>query len=122
MLICRYLSPAKFIQFLDTREIAFPTANQFSDKWECVVPEDYNNAVLRIFHELNRSGFIWANYVREKASTWNVSCWTELDNYFDDHLMWSSYAEGNHGIGITIRYGQLKDHLISSVKDLDLDG
>ncbi len=87
-----------------------------------MVPEDYDKAVLHVLHKLNRSGFMWANYVREKASTWNVSCWTELDNYFDDHLMWYSYAGGNQGIGITIRYGQLKKHFIGSVKDLDLDG
>ncbi|MGL1930697.1 MAG: hypothetical protein OCC45_02930 [Desulfotalea sp.] len=121
-LICRYLSPTKFIQFLNTREIAFPAAHQFSDQWECVVPEDYNRAVLSIFHKLNRPASTWTNYVRGKVSTWNVSCWTELDNYFDDHLMWSNYAEGNQGIGITIRYSQLKAYLISSVKDLDLDG
>ncbi|MCU7808074.1 MAG: hypothetical protein KZQ73_09440 [Candidatus Thiodiazotropha sp. (ex Semelilucina semeliformis)] len=122
VLICRYLSPAKFIQFLDTREIAFPTANQFTDKRECEVPQDYNNAVLKILHTLDRSVSMWTNYVRDKSSTWNVSCWTELDNYFDDHLMWSIYAGGNQGIGITIRYSQLKEHLIDSVKDMDLDG
>ncbi|MBM4054577.1 MAG: hypothetical protein FJ264_07885 [Planctomycetes bacterium] len=115
VLICRYLTPTKFIKFLDTRQIAFPIATQFSDKRECVVPEDYDHAVLRTFAKLKRSGTIWAKYVRSKASAWNISCWTELSNYFDDHLMWEAYAGGSDGIGITIRYGQLRSYLLSSV-------
>ena len=40
-LLCRYLSPIKFIDFLHSKRIAFPTAKQFADRWECRVPEDY---------------------------------------------------------------------------------
>jgi hypothetical protein len=121
VLICRYLTPTKFIKFLDTRQIAFPIATQFSDKRECAIPEDYDHAVLRTFAKLNRSETIWAQYVRSKASNWNISCWTELHDYFDDHLMWKVYAEGNDGIGITIRYGQLKQHLLTSIKEMAKD-
>lgn len=121
-LICRYLTPAKFIQFLDTRQIAFPIATQFADKRECTVPEDYDYAVLQTFEKLKRSGMIWEKYVRSQASAWNISCWTELHDYFDDHLMWENYAGGSDGIGITIRYGQLKSYLLSSVKGIDLYG
>ena len=121
-LICRYLTPTKFIKFLDTCQIAFPIATQFSDSRECTVPEDYDNAVLKVLRELNRSGAIWGKYVKSKASAWNISCWTELHDYFDDHLMWKVYAEGNDGIGITIRYGQLKKHLLNSVKEIAQDG
>ncbi len=121
-LICRYLTPTKFIKFLHTRQIAFPIATQFDDKWECVIPEDYDLAVLRIFAKLNRSGTIWEKYVKSKASSWNISCWTELDTYFDDHLMWTVYAGGNDGIGITIRYGQLKKHLLNSAKEITQEG
>jgi hypothetical protein len=122
VLICRYLTPAKFIKFIDTRQIAFPSATQFDDKWECVIPEDYDLAVLRIFAKLNRSGTIWEKYVKTKASSWNISCWTELDTDFNDHLMWKVYAEGNDGIGITIRYGQLKKRLLNSAKEIAQDG
>jgi hypothetical protein len=122
VLICRYLTPTKFIKFLDTRQIAFPIATQFSDKRECVVPEDYDHAVLRTFAKLNRSGTIWAKCVRSKASAWNISCWTELHDYFDDHLMWEAYAGGSDGIGITIRYGQLKNYLLNSVREIAKDG
>jgi hypothetical protein len=45
-LICRYLSPSKFLQFVHTRHINFPMATQFSDCWECRVPDDYETAVL----------------------------------------------------------------------------
>jgi hypothetical protein len=122
VLICRYLTPTKFIKFLDTRQIAFPIATQFSDRRECAVPEDYDHAVLRTFAKLNCSGTIWAKHVRSMASAWNISCWTELHDYFDDHLMWEAYAGGSDGIGITIRYGQLKSYLMSSVREIAQDG
>jgi len=122
VLICRYLTPTKFIKFLDTRQIAFPIATQFSDRRECAVPEDYDHAVLRTFEELKRSGTIWVKHVRSKASAWNISCWTELHDYFDDHLMWEAYAGGSNGIGITIRYGQLKSYLMKSVSEMAQDG
>ena len=122
VLICRYLTPTKFIKFLDTRQIAFPIATQFSDRWECTVPEDYDQAVLKTFKNLNRSGEIWAKYVKSKASSWNISCWTELYKYFDDHLLWEAYAGGSDGIGITIRYGQLKSYLMNSVREIAQDG
>ncbi|GAM09789.1 hypothetical protein OR1_02070 [Geobacter sp. OR-1] len=120
-LICRYLSPSKFIQFLHTRSISFPTATQFSDHWECRVPEDYETAVLRILYDLNMSADDWSSLVRRKAEEWNISCWTQLDNHFDDHLMWDCYAGGPQGVGITVRYGVLKDSLANSVKQLDVD-
>ncbi len=122
VLICRYLTPTKFIKFLDTRQIAFPIATQFSDRRECAVPEDYDHAVLRTFENLNRSGTIWAKHVRSKAFAWNISCWTELHDYFDDHLMWKTYAGGSDGIGITIRYDQLKCYLKNSVREIAQDG
>ena len=118
-LICRYLTPAKFIKFIDSRQIDFTNATQFSDKWECVIPEDYNNAVLAILGEFNRSGTAWGKHVRNKASSWYISCWTQLEEYFDDHLMWVNYAGGSDGIGITIRYSQLKAHIPVSLKTID---
>ena len=121
-LICRYLSPVKFLQFLHTRSINFPMATQFSDRWECRIPDDYENAVLRILHGLGVSINDWDNLVRRKAEGWNVSCWTQLDDPFDDHLMWDSYAGGPHGVGITVRYGVLKDCLAVPIRQLDIDG
>jgi hypothetical protein len=122
VLICRYLTPIKFINFLETRQIVFPIATRFSDSRECTVPEDYDNAVLKVLCELNRSGAIWEKYVKSKASSWNISCWTEIHDYFDDHLMWDAYAGGKDGVGITIRYGQLKSFFLNSVKKIAQDG
>ena len=120
-LICRYLSSTKFLRFLDTRCISFPAATQFSDHWECLIPEDYEVAVLRILHELGMSAERWIFLVKQQAARWNVSCWTQLDDYWDDHLMWDSYAGGSQGVGITIRYGVLKDGLARSASRLDVD-
>lgn len=120
-LICRYLSPVKFLRFLHTRSIDFPMANQFSDHWECRIPDDYEKAALHVLHGLGISINDWDNLVRRKAGGWNVSCWTQLDG-FDDHLLWDSYAGGAQGVGITIRYGVLKDCLAKSVRQLDVDG
>jgi hypothetical protein len=121
-LICRYLSPGKFLRFLHTRCIDFPTAAQFSDHWECRVPEDYENVVLKVLAELNVSAKSWSKLVKIKTASWNVSCWTRLDDYFDDHLMWSSYAGGPEGVGVTVRYGVLKSILARSVTQLAADG
>lgn len=121
-LICRYLTPSKFLQFLDTRCVNFPIATQFSDHWECRVPEDYENAVLSVLNQAEISGDAWSELVRLKAADWNISCWTKLDDYFDDHLLWDSYAGGSQGVGITVRYGILKESLSKSAEQLDRDG
>lgn len=121
-LICRYLSLEKFLQFLHTRSIYFPSATQFSDFRESRVPEDYDNAVSRILHRLNIRADDWANLVRRRAAAWKISCWTQLDNHFDDHLMWDSYAGGALGVGITVRYGILRDGLAKSTPNLAVDG
>jgi hypothetical protein len=114
-LICRYLSAARFLQFLQNRCIYFPAATQFSDHWECRVPEDYENVVLKILAELDMSAESWSSLIKRKAACWNVSCWTQLDEHFDDHLMWSLYAGGPEGVGVTVRYGVLKNILAKSV-------
>lgn len=121
-LICRYLSPTKFLQFLNARRINFPAATQFSDHWECRVPDDYEVAVLRVLGELGVSAERWSSLVKRKAACWSISCWTQLDDYFDDHLMWNSYAGGPQGVGITVRYGVLKNSLAKSVSLLAADG
>lgn len=121
-LVCRYLSPEKFLQFVHTRCVNFPAATQFSDHWECCVPHDYEIAVLRVLHVRNISAEGWNGLVKRKAACWNVSCWTQLDAPCDDHLMWASYAGGPQGVGITIRYGDLKKSLAESVKSLAADG
>jgi hypothetical protein len=97
-------------------------ATQFCDPWECRVPEDYEVAVLRVLEHLEISADGWTSLVRRKAAGWNISCWTQLDDYFDDHLMWDSYAGGSLGVGITVRYGVLKHSLAKSAGQLDLDG
>lgn len=47
-LVCRYLTLEKFLRFLDSHLVDFPAATKFPDRWECSVPEDYNNAILRV--------------------------------------------------------------------------
>jgi hypothetical protein len=121
-LVCRYLSPAKFLQFAHTRRVYFPAATQFSDPWECRVPQDYEVSILRVLYELNISAEAWSGLVKRKAACWSVSCWTQLDDPCDDHLMWDSYAGGPQGVGITVRYGVLKESLAESVKPLAADG
>jgi hypothetical protein len=121
-LICRYLSPTKLLQFLHTRRVNFPAATQFSDPWECRVPEDYENAVLTVLCELGVSVESWNGLIRRKAGCWKISCWTEIDDYWDDHLMWEAYAGGPQGVGITVRYGVLKNSLAPAVGSLAADG
>lgn len=121
-LLCRYLTPIKFLRFIDSRLLNFPLATQFPDRWECSIPDDYNKAIVGILAEFDLSIMRWTAYVRTKASEWNVSCWTRLEGPVDDHLMWSAYAGGVDGVGITVSYGDLKAHLEQEVRKLDMDG
>lgn len=121
-LVCRYLTPAKLLRFLDSRLLSFPIVTQFADRWECAIPDAYNNAILDVLEKLDRPKGSWPKYVKTKAAEWNVSCWTKLEKHFDDHLMWDAYADGANGIGITIRYGHLKAHLTKAAKEFDVDG
>ena len=121
-LICRYLSPTKFLQFLHTRRVNFPAATQFSDHWECRIPEDYEVVVLKVLNERDLPTAGWSELLKRKAAHWSISCWTQLDDYFDDHLMWNAYAGGSQGVGVTVRYGVLKGSLERSVGQLADDG
>lgn len=121
-LLCRYLTPIKFHHFIDSRLLIFPSATQFRDRWECSIPTDYNNAIERVLLELSLPSTRWPDYVRIKASEWNVSCWTRLEDYFEDHLMWDAYAGGADGVGITVRYKHLEAHLEKAVEKFDRDG
>ncbi len=121
-LICRYLSSEKFWQFLHTRHINFPSATQFCDSRECRISEDYEVAVLRVLKSLGLPADDWTKLVSRRAATWKISCWTQLNDYFDDHLMWDSYAGGARGVGITVRYGILRNSLTESTRKFAVDG
>jgi hypothetical protein len=120
-LICRYLTLDKFLRFIHTRRISFPTANQFSDPWECRIAHDYETAIYRVLNKRDISTDEWTKLVNLKAADWNVSCWTKLDHHFDDHLLWHAYAEGPIGVGITVRYGTLRKCLSESSTKLARD-
>jgi hypothetical protein len=81
-----------------------------------MIPMDYHNAVLRKLTHAQLDYAAWDRYVRDKQSRWLVSCWTKLDSYFDDSLLWNSYADGALGVGVTVRYGVLRDHLRQTVE------
>ena len=121
-LICRYLSPKKFLKFVSDREIYFPTSTMFADPLECTFHPDYDDAIKQVLTSYEINDFDWTQFVNLKKAEWNVSCWTLLDSYYDDHLLWSAYSEGSAGVGITIRYGTLRKYLEDVVSTLDVDG
>ena len=47
-------------------------ATQFSDHWECRIPEDYENAVLCGLNDFDMTGDDWERLVRLKRSDWNI--------------------------------------------------
>ncbi len=115
-LICRYLSPIKFSWLVSKMRVYFGAASNFKDRSDSIIPTDYHNAVLRKLTDAELNCAAWDRYVRDQQSRWLVSCWTKLDSYYDDSLLWSSYADGALGIGVTIRYGVLRDHLRQAVE------
>lgn len=116
-LICRYLSPTKFLWFITEMEIFFGRASDFDDARDSAIPEDYNRCVQIFLTERNVSSDAWNEHSRRMQSLWLVSCWTEISNYHDDHLLWHKYAEGNYGVGITMRYGVLRDLFRKALDD-----
>lgn len=108
-LICRYLSPTKFLWFISEMEIFFGRASAFDDAHDSAIPEDYNRCVQSFLMKREVTSDAWNEHARRMQSLWLVSCWTEITDHHDDHLLWHKYAEGNYGVGITMRYGILRD-------------
>ena len=115
-IICRFLDAAKFNWFCSGKEVHFSRPSQFEDRFECRIHEDYNNAVLRVFQDKNLRPWEWDYVTERKADDWNISCWTLLDSHEDDYLLWHKYARGPLGIGMTIRYGDLKQQIVNSIE------
>jgi hypothetical protein len=111
VLICRYLSPIKFLWFVSQISVYFGAASNFNDKSDSIIPTDYHNAVLRVLSDARLDSSAWDRHIRDQRSRWLVSCWTKLDNHNDDNLLWHSYADGALGVGVTVRYGVLRNYL-----------
>ena len=112
-LICRYLTPANYVRFIGQTALYFTPATAFNDRFDCSLPDDYNMCVLGFLQKqgIKEHAQPWEEYADKMRARWRVSCWTELDEPYDDHLLWHRYAGGDFGIGITIRYHKLRDHL-----------
>lgn len=110
-IICRYLSTAKFLWFLRGFEVYFGSASAFEDKADCGVPADYNHCVQQFPLKRDVAPIAWDDYADRFRSNWLVSSWTELTDHHDDYLLWHRYAGGPSGVGVTIRYGVIKELL-----------
>jgi hypothetical protein len=116
-LICRYLSPIKFMWFVSEMSVYFGTASEFKDQGDSILPMDYHNAVLLELTRAKLDQAAWIRHIRDKRSRWLVSCWTKLDGPYDDSLLWRSYAGGAVGVGVTVQYGVLRDFLRQAVNN-----
>jgi hypothetical protein len=113
--ICRYLSPIKFLWLVNRFTIRFTSAGEFEDASDCALPADYDDCVQKFLNERRVVPIAWDDYSLHAREKWLVSSWTELKDHHDDYLLWSRYAEGRYGVGITLRYGQLRDLLNEQV-------
>lgn len=115
--ICRYLTPEKFLWFLGSKAIYFGRVGAFDDAHDCGVPEDYHLAVSK-FYALKKADFeAFEYYVDDIRHEWLISCWTEISDKVDDYLLWHRYAEGPLGVGITIQYGQLHEAIHEGLRN-----
>lgn len=110
-LICRYFTPAKFLWFAHQNSVYLGSAENFEDRHDCDLPEDYKNSVQKILLERKVTPLLWDDYVERMRSRWLVSCWTSLDSHHDDYLLWHRYAGNELGVGVVIAYGELKEVL-----------
>lgn len=117
-LVCRYLSTTKFLWFVRECGVHFGSARAFEDRTECALPGDYNVCVQSFFMERGVVPLAWDDYAERTRARWLISSWTEVAEHNDDHLLWHRYAGGPSGVGITLRYGDLRDSLRAQcVKD-----
>lgn len=107
-LICRYFTPAKFLWFAHQNSVYFSSAQDFEDRHDSDIPEDYKNTVQKVLMERKVIPLLWDDHLERMRSCWLVSCWTSLDNHHDDYLLWHRYAGNELGIGVVITYGELK--------------
>lgn len=117
-IIGRFLSTTKFAWFGSSWSLRYSRQSQFEDRFECVLPEDYANAALRALNETSGGRALavpicdaWSRFLATMADHWLISCWTLIDSHHDDYLLWHKYAGGETGVGITVRYGVLKECL-----------
>lgn len=120
-LICRYFSTEKFIWFISKKSVFFGRANQFLDVRDSLIPDDYNNSVLKVLCKYGIEGKGWDNFIHGQQGRWLISCWTRIENHFDDNLLWHGYAGGPDGVGVTVRYGVLRDHFNKSASTISDD-
>lgn len=139
-LVCRYLSPEKFLWFLGQKSISFARPSFFDDDFDCALHADWNDAILVNLRSLvtQNSGDIprsraeeatfiqtinaeWESFERTRRQDWLISCWTKLSNHHDDKLIWYKYAGGPFGVGITARYGELRSLIRDQIESLDRD-
>ena len=110
-LICRYLTPGNFVRFVGQTALHFAKATAFEDRSDCSLPDDYDHCVLEFLCRQGVSADPWLKYAQQMRAQWVVSCWTQLIHGHDDYPLWHRYAGGNLGVGITLRYQQLRNHL-----------
>lgn len=131
-LVCRFLSPEKFLWLIDQKCIPFSSPRRFDDDRDCAIHEDLNAAILQKLtghlkenlceadHDTNCVE--WASFERSRRDDWLISCWNNLSEHKDDKLIWFKYTNGPIGAAITARYGKLRDALIDRVSNYDRDG
>lgn len=113
-LICRYFTPAKFIWFANKNLVYFSSATNFEDKQDSEIPLDYKHSVQKILLQKDILPIFWDEHLDRMRAHWLISCWTSLDNHYDDYLLWHRYAESNLGVGVVTTYGELKSALDES--------
>lgn len=124
--VCRFLSAEKFLWLIEQKSILFSSPRAFDDNLDCALHDDFNDAILQCLPELLKQFSIvmapeiiydeWISFERRRRDDWLISCWTNLKNHKDDKLIWYKYANGPLGVGITAKYGELRDALQDPVR------
>ena len=118
-IICRYLTPLKYLWFVSQKTIRFCSANEFDDPKECTIPNDYDYAVRQVLNKYKIYQRLWDSTVGLEKRKWLVSCWNVKNNNDENNLIWHKYCGGPQGVGITIRYGALKKFILENYSNND---
>lgn len=114
-IVGRYFTMEKFLWFLHTKSIYFGSADGFADRRDCAVPQNYADAISKLYFDRNCLPLLWDAHVDKVRNSWLISCWTEVTANFDNYLIWHRYAGGPNGVAITASYQELKEALITGM-------
>ncbi|GAB6269729.1 MAG: DUF2971 domain-containing protein [Smithella sp.] len=107
-ILWRYLDTAKYIDFLQGRELFFCRGDQFEDKYEGSFTSSLKNAIEQAYRK-NHIAMTYEEFKKRLRERVFVNCWHKSPN--DSMAMWQLYGKTNLAVAVTTTVGKLREEL-----------